>query len=179
MGYVPVAAQNNLTTPVGQFLQVLVEMLHEYVFHVLAVITAGSGRQIHRNDRQLVVNQFNVAPFGIDFSHAQPFDHFQWLRSCINAHTAVAFFLGIVKVTRVTRGALHLRGQVVGLGLQFLQADEVGVLFGQPVQEAFVHGGANAVQVCGYDAKHGQIVRKVIFKPFTLTCACMMLCGFG
>ena len=46
--------------------------------------------------------------------------------------------------------------QVAGLGLEFLQADEVGVLPLQPVEEALAGGRTDAVQVQGYDTQHSQ-----------------------
>jgi hypothetical protein len=41
------------------------------------------------------------------------------------------------------------------LGFQFLDADEIGVLAGQPVEKAFFVGGADTVQVGGDNSWHG------------------------
>ena len=46
-------------------------------------------------------------------------------------------------------------GHVAVLGLQFLDADEIGVLLGHPVEKAFLVGRTDAVQVGGDNSWHG------------------------
>jgi hypothetical protein len=46
----------------------------------------------------------------------------------------------------------EFRFEVGGLRLEFLHADDVGVLRGQPVEEAFAGSGADAVEVGRYNS---------------------------
>jgi len=45
-------------------------------------------------------------------------------------------------------------GHVGLLGFQLLDADEIGVLVGHPVEETFLVGGTDAVQIGGDDSWH-------------------------
>ncbi|MNY78552.1 hypothetical protein D3C86_2188450 [compost metagenome] len=58
----------------------------------------------------------------------------------IYAYAAIALFFGIVEVAVVARRVEHIGRHVVGLSFQFLHADEVGVLVGNPVKETFADG---------------------------------------
>src|SRR3546814_19258602 len=64
-----------------------------------------------------------------------------------------------MEVAVVARRVKHLGRQVVGLRLELLHADEVGVLGGDPVQKAFVHGRPDAVEIAGYYTEHSHVLR--------------------
>ena len=70
----------------------------------------------------------------------------------VDADAAVALLFGIVEIAVVAEWGEHVRRHVGGLGLEFLHAQDVGVLLGEPFQQAFVVGGADAVEVEGDDA---------------------------
>src|SRR3546814_13547588 len=91
------------------------EMLHEYEFGRLPVVAAGARGQIDGNDGKLVVDQLDVAAFGIDFGYAQSLNDLQRLLARIQAYAAVAFLFGIMEVAVVDRRVKHLGRQVVGL----------------------------------------------------------------
>src|SRR5690554_5400545 len=154
MGNIPVATNNDFAAAVGQLAQVLEEVVHEDILHILSMVAAGARWQIHRNDGELVIHQLQVAAFSINFDHAQAFDDLLGLVPGVNADAAVALAFGIVKIALVTGGVAHVFSQVGVLRLQFLHADEVGILRGQPLQKAFSDGGADAVKIDGNYAKH-------------------------
>src|SRR5690606_13121232 len=140
VGDVPVAAKNDLTSTFGQFFQVLEKVIQNNILGRLAVVAAGAGRQIQGNDRQVFVYQLQIPAFGVYFGYTQAFDNLQWLGASIDAYTAVAFFLGVVEIPVISRRIEHVGRHVVGLGFEFLHANEVGALGGDPVQEAFADG---------------------------------------
>jgi hypothetical protein len=71
------------------------------------------------------------------------------------AGAGVTLLFGVVEMAVVAVRREEFLGHVGLLGFQFLDADEVGVLAGYPVEEAFLVGGADTVQVCGDNSWHG------------------------
>ncbi len=94
----------------------------------------------------------DVAALGIEFGHTEAFDDFLRLAASIDADPAVAFFLGVVEGAGEAVALDEFGLEVGGLCLEFLHADDVGTLAGQPVEEAFGGGGADAVEVGRYNS---------------------------
>jgi len=63
------------------------------------------------------------------------------------ANSAIALLLGAVIIGMKPRWGLHFLGQVGVLRLEFLQADDVGVLGRDPEQNPFAPCRANAVEI--------------------------------
>ena len=74
------------------------------------------------------------------------------LASCVNGHAAVTLLFSAVEITMPTGWIQHGSRQVRFLRLDFLQAHDVSILDGKPVEEAFGRGGADAVEVESDDA---------------------------
>jgi hypothetical protein len=154
VGDVPVAADDDLAAAADQRGQVAVEMLHEVILGRLPVVTAGARGQIDRHHGQLGIDQFDIAAFGVDLGHAQADHHRLRLVRGIDAHTAIAFFLGVMEIALVGARRLHGRGDVRFLGLELLDADEIGVLLAHPIEKTLGVGGPDAIQVGGNDSQH-------------------------
>jgi hypothetical protein len=72
----------------------------------------------------------------------------------------------------------HFRAQVGGLGLEFLEADQVGVLVFQPGIQAFAGGGADSVKIQADDAHVIRVLKCKVSRvsssisPFASRCCC-------
>src|SRR3546814_11129584 len=106
MSNMPIAANDDLPSAFGQFGQMSKEMLHEYEFGRLPVVAAGARGQIDGNDGKLVVDQLDVAAFGIDFGYAQSLNDLQRLLARIQA-SAPSAFLFRSEERRVRKGCVR------------------------------------------------------------------------
>src|SRR5690606_34783027 len=83
---IPVATDHDFAAATRQLFQVREEAFHEDEFRCLPMVAAGAGGQVDGDDGQAVVNQFNIAPFGIDLGHAQSLDDLVRLFAGVYAH---------------------------------------------------------------------------------------------
>ena len=81
-----------------------------------------------------------ITPLGIELGDTQAGDDLLRPLAAIDAHTAVAFLFRIMKVAVITVWREHLPGHVRFLRLDFLQANDVGILLREPFVEAFACG---------------------------------------
>ncbi len=148
---VPVAAQQDFA-PVArglfrQAFQLRPELIEKAELGLLALVRTGPGRQVERNHRQPVEVGLEVAPFGIELGVAETFDDAIGMLSRINADAAVAFPFGGMEATGES-GRRAQRGCQVGqLRLEFLDADDVGLLRRQPLEKSLVRGGTDTIQI--------------------------------
>jgi hypothetical protein len=162
---VHVAAQDHLTLLL-QLGEMRHEFVHEAVLRLLALFAARAGRHVHRHDRQLAVTRLDVAPLGIEFAAAEADDHVVGLTAAVHARTAVALLRRVMEVAPEAVRLDEFGRQVVGRHLDFLHAHAVGVLFAEPVEEALLRGGADAVQVGGNHSHHVGFRGSVRFDGF-------------
>jgi len=78
-------------------------------------------------------------------------------QAAVGGDAAVAFLYCVEVIAVVTGWVVMRLGDLVALTLGLLQADDVRVLGGQPVEEALARRRADAVRVEGDDA-HGRKV---------------------
>ena len=129
-----------------------IKLFNEPEFGLLAILAAGAGRQVHRNDRQFAEVGFDVTAFVVKFAHAKAGDNLSGFHPAIQADAAVALFLRIMKVPVVARWGQHLRRHVRRLRLEFLHAQHVRLMPGQPRQKALAFGRADTIQIQGNNA---------------------------
>src|SRR5512139_1904555 len=167
VGDVPVAADDDFAARVHQILQMREERLHEAELGLLALLAARPGGLVERDDGELAVVGLDVAALGVEFGHAEAFDDFLWRRPRVDADAAVAFLLGVVEGAAKAVALDELWPEVGGLRLEFLHADDVGVLRGQPVEETLGGGGADAVEVGRYNSHRVYLFKKSRKCPIT------------
>jgi len=160
VGDVPVAADDDFAAAFDQRFEMRKEDVQEAEFGLLAFFAAGTGGLVERDDGEVAVVGFNITALGVEFGHAEAFDDLLRRRAGVDTDAAVAFFLGVVKSAAEAVARHEFGLEVGGLRLEFLHADDVGALSGQPVEEAFGGGGADAVEVGRYNAHRGFIQEK-------------------
>ena len=107
---------------------------------------------VQGNDAEAIELDFDIATLDVDVMPADAIDDFFRLFQAVDGDTAIALFLGIVVVAVIAPGAEDFVGELVFLGLGFLNAYHVGFLFFEPVKKTLAGGGTNAVGVNGYDS---------------------------
>ena len=119
-------------------------MRHEAIeaaeFRSLPLRSGGARRQVHGHHAQAAETRLEIATFAIEFGHPESFDHLVGLTLRVQGGARVSLALGIE-----IKGVIALRPEVVGgelafVGLGFLEADDIGALPLQPVEQAFACG---------------------------------------
>src|SRR3990170_5563445 len=128
------------------------ESRHELELHFLAFLAAGAGRQVHRYHAETGKVRAQVTTLGIKLGDTQAGNNMLRPLAAIDAHAAVAFLFRIMEVAVIIEWREHLPGHVRFLRLEFLQANDVGILQREPFVEAFAGSGTDAVQIDGNDA---------------------------
>ena len=113
----------------------------------LPVRARRTGGQVQRDHRQLAVVGFEEAPFGVEFLHAEAHDNALRLAPAVQRDASVALLLGRMQVPLVSLEAERPVGEIRLLRLYFLQADDVGLLRGEPAEHALPFRGADAVHI--------------------------------
>ena len=93
---------------------------------------------------EVFIFQGDDPAFVVVFFHSDAVSRAERFFFCENGGAGVAFFLGVVPVLAV---AGEVQVDLAFLEFGFLEAEEVGVGFGEVVQEAFPDAGAEAVDV--------------------------------
>ena len=133
-------------------------LFHEAELGFLADFTAGAGGDVDGHDAELAEAGFEVAAFGVELFGAKAVDDAVGLFAAEEGDAAVAFAFGGIVEAVVAGGRRLVRVELLGVGAELLDADEVGVLLGEPGVEALADGGAEAVGVEGDDAHRGASV---------------------
>ncbi len=130
-------------------------MLHKHFLAGLGLVAAAAGGKIYRGDTDAVEVGLDIAPLAVGGFPAQPPNHLFGFFTAKQRRATVAFAaFGIKVVTVVALGVEHRVGQLVLLGLGFLDTDNIGMLLCQPVEKAFPGRRPNAVGIDG-DNSHG------------------------
>jgi hypothetical protein len=146
---IPVAADHDFTTARFQARQMRQEHVHEAELRQLTFFARRAGRAVDRNHAEIAVVALDVAAFGVELGIAEAGDDRVGFVLRVDAGAGIALLFGVVKVPVIAARREQVGRHVGRLGLQFLDADHVGVLFGHPVEEAFFGGGADTVQIGG------------------------------
>ena len=153
---VPVAAQHVVAAAARPLLQNRAQPFHHFELEALAQVTRAAGGNIERDHAEIAVARLDVAAFVVERGPAQRGDDLVRLALAVDRHTAVALLGDGVAVEAVMAiRTEHRVGQLVFLGLGFLDAQDVGVLGTEPVQEALGRGGTDAIGVETDDAHAG------------------------
>src|SRR5690606_39675386 len=117
----------------------------------------GAGGDVERDHAEVAEARLDVAPLVVEVRPAQHRAHLVRLAPGVDRHAAVALLGGGVAVEAVVAVRAEAGiGQLVFLRLGLLQADHVGVLLAQPVEETLAGGRADAVGVEADDAHGGR-----------------------
>src|SRR5690606_1431294 len=154
---VPVAAQHVVAAAGQPLVQDRFEPVHDLELEALAQLPGGSGGDIERHHRQVAEARLDVAPLVVERIPAQAGAQFIGLAAAVDRHAAVALLGGrVAEGDVVAGGPERLARELVLLGLGFLDAQDVGVLFGEPVEKSLVGRRTDAVGVEADDAHAGQ-----------------------
>ena len=154
VGDVDVAAEDEALARLRPRLQPRREFGHEGFFFLLAFVAAGAGMHVKADDAVRGVHRFEVAPFAIDFRPADAVANRLRRVFQVQCDAAVSLLFGVVIVIvreRVVHGVVL---ELVFLRFGFLNADGVGILFGQPAEESLASCRTDAVGIEGYDFIH-------------------------
>jgi hypothetical protein len=140
-----------------QFLQVRQEDFHEAELGQLALRRGGTGRAVDRDHGQVADVGTGVAALVVELDAAEAGLDGIGLDAAIHAGAGITLLFGVVEMAVVAVRREEFLGHVAELAFQFLDADEIGVLLGHPVEETLLVGGADAVQVGGDNSWHGSL----------------------
>src|SRR3990170_975106 len=104
------------------------KLVHELELHPLPLRAARSRRLVNGDHRKLAKVGAQVAPLDVELANAESFDRAVRLAPAIEADAAVAFFLGVVKIAAKAGGREHFSSHVRRLCLEFLHAENIGLL---------------------------------------------------
>src|SRR3569833_2008109 len=152
VGNVPVAADDDFAARLDQRLEAQEEDVEKAELGLLAFVAAGAGGLVERDDGEMAVVGLDVAAFGIEFLDAEALDDALWRLAGVDADAAVALLLGVVEGAAEAAAGHEFRPEVGGLRLEFLHADDVGMLRGEPIEKALGGGGADTVEVGRYNS---------------------------
>jgi len=91
---------------------------------------------------------------GIGLGIAEAFDDAVGRLPGINADAAVALFLGGMKATGEARRVAQRGSQIGQLRLEFLDADDVGLLRRQPVEKSLAGSGTDTIEIQSEYSEH-------------------------
>src|SRR5690606_32863916 len=113
----------------------------------------GPGRDVERNHAEVAEARLDVAALVVERRPAEPRAQLVRLAPAVDRHPAVALPGDrVAEGDVVAAGPEFLAQELVLLGLGLLHAEDVGVLFAEPVEEALVGGRTDAVGVEADDA---------------------------
>jgi len=92
------------------------------------------------------------AALGVDVGDAQALDYAVGFPPAVDADPAIPLLFCVVEPAFHAVRRAHGLVQVVRLRLELLHTEEVGLLRGQPVEQALAAGRTDAVEVEGDDA---------------------------
>src|SRR5262249_16870423 len=150
---VPVAAQHIVAAAGEPLVEDRLQSFHRLELELLAFLSGRTGRYIKRYDAELAVARLEVAALFIERLPAERRAHLVRLAPRIDRDAAVALLRDRVTIVAMVAVRTERRiGQLVLLRFGFLQADDVGALLPQPVEEPLAGGRANAVGIEADDA---------------------------
>jgi len=92
-----------------------------------------------------------IAAFAVDVRDADAFGHFDRRVSRIEPDTAVPSLVGAMKKSLEGPRREYFRRHIASLCLDFLHANHIGALPGNPGEQSLARGGTNAVEIeCDY-----------------------------
>ncbi|KAG1405811.1 hypothetical protein G6F59_012483 [Rhizopus arrhizus] len=158
---VPVAAQHVVAAAARPFLEDRPQPFHHFELETLAQVARAAGRDIEGDHAEVAVARLDVAAFVVERGPAQRGDDLVRLALAVDRHAALALLGDGVAVEAVVAvRAEHRVGQLVFLGLGLLDAQDVGVLGPEPIEEALGCGGTDAIGVETDDAHAGDLRRE-------------------
>src|SRR5690606_38697473 len=156
---VPVAAQHVLAATGQPLVEDRPEPVHHLELEALAQLAGRSGGNVERNHAEVAVARLDVAALVVERCPAERSAYLVGFAPAVDRHAAVALLRDRVAVHAVAERAEAGIGELVFLGLVFLQADDVGLLAFQPAEKSLVGSGTDAVGVEADDAHAGTCVK--------------------
>ena len=154
MGDVDVAAEDEALARRCPRVQPRCQFRHEGFFFLLAFVAAGAAVHVEADEGEAGVARFQVAAFAVDFCPADAVLHRLRRVFQVQCDAAVTLLFRVVIVV-VGKGKIGgVAFQLRQLRLGFLDADSVGVLRVEPLEEALARGGTDAVGVECDDFEH-------------------------
>ena len=127
---------------------------HEGFFFRLALFAAGAAVHIEADEREAGGARFQIASLAVDFRPADAVLHLLRRVFQVQCDAAVALLFRVVVVVVRERKVGAVAFELRQLRLGFLDADGVGVLRAEPLEEALARGASDAVGVKGDDFEH-------------------------
>ena len=154
VGDVDVAAEDEALARRCPRVQPRRQFRHKGFFFGLTLLAAGAAVHIKANERKTGVARLQIAAFAVDFRPADAVLHRLRRVFQVQGDAAVALLFRVVIVV-VGKGKIGgVAFQLRQLRLGFLDADSVGVLRVEPLEEALARGGTDAVGVECDDFEH-------------------------
>ena len=147
VGDMPGAADNVLTTLACHLAQMFLVLVHESLF---GGVIAAIGHQ-EAGDAKAVVVSLQETRLMIALGKAQAVhDRFGYL-AAIESYAGKTVLFGIQEVTLITFRIEDTVIQFEAFGLEVLNADDIGILLGQPVEKASPDCFTDAIDIYGCD----------------------------
>src|SRR6185437_16183057 len=145
-------AQYVLASAREPFVEDRTQLFHRLELELLAFLARRTRWHVQRHDRQLAEARFDVAPLIVERFPAELREHFVGLAFRVDRDAAVTLLRHRVAIeTMMAIGTKTRLGKLRFLRLGFLDAGDIRVLRGQPIEEAFARGRTDAVGVEGDD----------------------------
>ena len=152
---VDVAAEHDFAATGAQRLEMRRELGEEAVLRGLPFRSGGARRKVHRDRREVLELGLDIAALGVELGRTEAEPHRARLLGGVHRRARVAASLRAVEETmQAVRESERLR-DIDLVGLDLLQADDVGLGPAQPAKQSLGGRRADTVDIQGDDAQHG------------------------
>ena len=158
---VVVAGKHEVGPFFPQFVDIFAEEVEPHHFEGLALIARGARGVVDAHHRQVAKVGAEEAALVVVQGLVHAVDHVVGFLFCDEAHAAVTFFLRGEPIVVVAHHLEIHQGNLVGCGFQLLEAEHIGLIVVDPLQQPFVDGCADAVYVIAYDFHAAKIGKKL------------------
>ena len=148
---VVVARKHQLRPFLTQRIDILTEEIQPNHFERLTLVASSARGMIDAHHREVAKVGAEETALVVVKGFVHAIDHVVGFLLRDEAHAAVAFLLGWEPVMMVAHHLKVHQGDLVGCGFQLLEAEHVGLIVVNPLQQAFVDGGPYAVDVVADD----------------------------
>src|SRR5688572_23833743 len=145
---VPIAAYDEIAAARRPLFQGRDKERKKTILRCLPVRTSGAGRKVKRHDREPAEARFDATALVIEFLLTEAALDLIGRAPAVKRDARVAFLDRVFVETVIARGTeTGVRLELLHLRLGFLQADDVSILRGQPVEKALLRRRADAVEI--------------------------------
>ena len=154
---VVVARKHKVGALFPQRVDIVAEEVEPYHLEGLAFVARGARGMVDAHHREVAEVGTEETPFVVVQGFVHAVNHVVRLLFRDEAHAAVAFLLGREPIVVVAHHLEVHQRDLVGRGFQLLEAEHIGLVVVDPLQQALVDGRTDAVHVVA-DNLHGVLV---------------------